>query len=1621
MRKKSTGKSKGKSSGNNTQEDLLIDFSTPAPISDMPSTSVAMSGSQTVLDPFSPVKKSKSPKGQAVAVRTQDQQEATARGKEAEERRQSQKQAILDQRAARRKSMVNRRVSFAPEATLHTWNVIELVEDSTTSSASNSTRRQSSMTTAQTPQSDAQAPGLASDPAERPSTPPDQTEEPQVRASPAHPRDLHQRKQRRSSTGISPSAASTEEVFSSSPCSGSSTIADESPVRVEESSHSDDEDTDAEGDTAMSMDEVTAQTVASTESGSSTSSLDERLKRAAKIAGTRGIDYDENGDDLSMELATGTVTNAFQPWAQKAVRPLVQDLSALQDQENINPFSPAFKAQLTANQVAEVSEDTTQGMSMDVTATVGGILKKSSPGNGRRTSIAPARRRSSVARRPSLGGSSAADEETMDFTLVGGGIVRQQGTERLVAQIGDQAQHNDSTAMSDEEMTMEFTNVVGGVVDQRASKSVESYQTTTMDRGKGMAAAGDCILTPIEERTEPQTDIEEDQNVGMDITKAIGTILPPHFSTLNKSRAKVLMKNETDAGQLSNTPPRRATSSGLHPESPSVMSTHAATSVVSETGSPSIALKPRLSGRNRNITSQHSTTPQSPEEHPTSLKWNFTPAHSTPTKQLTPQPSHAHTPNKTPTIPNVTHRGASPKKLFKAEIKAKASPAANKERKGLFDLDEETGQQTPSVVLNAPKPHQHLRRRSSGLGIDREGLGSPRVAELLDRRASIGEAATTFVPSDQKSRVLRFDDAKSMEMQVDAERAEEERRESGRFVMEQEADLPPPSQNADEENTTMQLKEMIESMTPKKEKPGKLRGRKSLHVGAARGILGKRPAELDIDSDEDEGEGTPKRLKAVSKESSPVKKVYLPRPPTKDETTGRVTRANRKHLEEATATITITPSLSQSPGKSSAVNTPQPKGRFKDAPTTAITDRPTSFEEKLDNVIGAVDVSITRAQEEEPRAQEQEKIPLQTFLNMTNIHFIELSTTKRRHTTATAVPLRPSQETQTNALESCFAAAATTLPLLELYQHATRELKSYISSGRRIIRSIEDETLEAQPPLFQEYVDARPDVRMVMDNQFRNGKTNARLQSKEGWYTWRGQLVDGLRGGLEGILKGMQDDAENLSGQERVLERTVPLLLQRHAELEAREKALRQRAVEMESIDHDAITEARALLSSVDSDVKQKKVLLERLRHEMRDKIDTLATAGELKTELQSQIEEADRVREQCRGWSANDVRALKEKVDATEKQTGWALITAEEETEEPNGYGVALTMRYKECLRLFFYPDAFRMQGAQQIEHGKEERKSRGRKSKSDCRPTAPISLTYSPIGGDGSASSDQLSTEKRFFLQLLRSQLHALAAMPKGTVRARTLLNTVASGWDVACRVTEEVRLLNMLGITSVSIRGDERLGVHVMLLVFGKGRIDVDIEALASVNVLDGVVETRSDISAEAVYGQTVGMFAGGKAVKVQQALRREVERRGVGEGVWMSAVGGLREWVAAQQVHDLQIQSQQQQKPNHKQESEQGQPQVQQPQKRSPLKERTANVVPKKLAPITTTATTATQKLQDEKISVENLPASKLPVLQQTTVPSQPVVQGKDSNGVEGENGAYEPRTPFKRTAALRRTP
>ena len=825
--------------------------------------------------------------------------------------------------------------------------------------------------------------------------------------------------------------------FSSSPSSGSSAADDDtghqSLAAADDDSMSNSEDEDlVEGESTVTGidvdgDDLTGQSIGSVRStASSTGSsgrLEAALRQAANQAGTQGIEYDEHGD-ITMEMADDEVTAAFKPWVKKGtyMSKVMDNISALQDQENLNPFSPAFKATLKSKNALD---DDDQEQTMDFTQAPGAILpslekSQGSPVRGRRKSGATGQRRSSAGRRRSSGNGSVIEDQTMELTTVIGGIQPEP-------QAPTATDASQESVDEDEELTMEFTSVVGGLItlkperrgslinDQLASEQLlqeehrrESDSSIMHEEDMDMTMAIGGILPSITEQTEP---IEND-TMAMDITTAMGAILPKQLSTGTKAQAKDLMERETDAGQFSSAQLQNEASSF----SKMAIPTEHLTAVASETGSPILSTHNTRNSTRRSGGSRQSTTPKAPSRQGTPLK-----KPSTPSKQLTPKPARPTTPGKTPPSKNVSMRTGSPKKLFKSEIKHAASTPEASSRPSIFRQDTTSGLVTPSVVLT---PHG---RRLSGIGIDQVGLGSPRVAALLDRRGSIRENAKAFTSQDRAAPSVRFEDPRAMEQEVHREHEEEKRRESGRGILQREADV----QDAEEEkDATVNLKEMIESLTPKKKK---LNGHKSLHVGAARGLLGKRPVELD--EDEEDTDTPPKRLKG--REGSPVKNVKLPGPPSKTETTGRITRAARLSLAETVGNLQpATPTTAPSPLKNGRITTPKDQGRFKDAELHSSSQKPlSSFNEKL---AGEAEVSIQPDEEED-------RIHLQDFLNMTSIRFMELTTTKRRHTVAPNAMLdgsaRATKEGEDansgRELKKCVVAGACTVPMLELYQHVS--------------------------------------------------------------------------------------------------------------------------------------------------------------------------------------------------------------------------------------------------------------------------------------------------------------------------------------------------------------------------------------------------------------------------------------------------------------------------------------------------------------------------------------------------------------------------------------------------------
>lgn len=1052
-----------------------------------------------------------------IALRTEEEQQAAARERDEQERRD-----------ARRKSLANRRVSFAAEATLHTFHEIDM-QDST-ASTDYSSRRFSNMTGAHqaTPQ------------------------------------------QRRNSTINSTGYEDDDdESVTSILYSDDSEPAD----GVEEVEDAEEEDemsnSDSDDGTMMTIDteEITGTTIASdrsAESGDESSTLEEALRLAAERAGTQRLDedYGEEAENTQEEDEEEEEIIPSFGWIKKDNQ---KESGSTRDSTSTisRPSYPTDEAteagmemDMTYNMGRIIKPGDATGsdgeteMSMDVTKALGGILPAQSP--------------ESSPMREVPNDTPQRDEATMEFTTALGGI--------------QPAFHDDTTddCAGDEEMSMEFTMAMGGVIGNEKRKSIDAARRRTLNQLEEADATMDMTtgvgrILSNQGRVSNASDAgsDEDATTGMDITTAIGGILS---GPSRRSLGRDIMVEEANKpnspdtaiqNAISKQPPRRRSPRNAASESPSASS----------------GLLP-FRGK-----------PPSPEEQVTPRATRRTPS---PRKNPTPQ--SAGQPVRAPRKSQSRSPQAPPSRRRSSRLSPAKSPT-----KDSAPAETSSSYDPPMAAQSSSTYVTPQRRRVSGVGADRSGLGSPKIAEVIDRRSSIGDSASKFVPGN---RLVAFEDPKLMSKEVDEERSREEERE--RII-------PSLGHPQEDKDATLNLKEMIESLSPAR-KP--LNGRKSLHVGSARGVLGKRPTELD-DEDAEENDGV-KRLRGH--QGSPVKNVRLQQP-TK---TGGIS-GNLSGFRGKIAAPDLQHSFS-SPLKAAQATTPRQEALFN---------------MKANHTVHGTEFESPR---KELANGEDEAIDLQDFLNLISIRFMELQTTKRRHTTAPGTLQDGSMPNGEDdmSLERCVVSSACTVPMLELYQHSCRELKKYIAEGRRMVKEIEADTLEDNPPLFQEYISATSDVRALMDNQFKNVKTHARLLSKAMWYEWRMKLQEGLREGLVKISSDMDGDYTTLQEQLEMVDSVLPELAATFEALEEERQNLEEAAQEIADCDPGDLESARGELVSLDADIEAKKELIAELRLQFESAEASAESLSAKKESCLADIAQSEKTRENCRGWSSSEVNSLK-------------------------------------------------------------------------------------------------------------------------------------------------------------------------------------------------------------------------------------------------------------------------------------------------------------------------------------------------------------------------------------------
>ena len=537
---------------------------------------------------------------------------------------------------------------------------------------------------------------------------------------------------------------------------------------------------------------------------------------------------------------------------------------------------------------------------------------------------------------------------------------------------------------------------------------------------------------------------------------------------------------------------------------------------------------------------------------------------------------------------------------------------------------------------------------------------------------------------------------------------------------------------------------------------------------------------------------------------------------------GMTPKSSQSPLKQATPKQkTPTPKKAQTPKKTPTPKQAAPKQSASPKKRVVFGEQPDAEEPEEDIVEDGSDV---------------ERISLQEFLDMTKIRFMDLSTTKRRHTAAPAAFHDVEVEEGEESLDRYVVAGACTLPEYELYQHACHEMKKYISDGRHFVRTMEANVMEENPLLFSEYLTAPPDQRIVMDNQFKNLKTNARLEARGEWYTWRSTLLQDLKSGLLGTLDGFKNDEASLEEQTRLLDTVLPPLIEKHGKLSVEQKQLQQRHDELNSCNREELEETREQLVATTASLEEKKKLLLELQQELANKEESIQTVKDRKLECVEDIKAAERVREECRGWSTSEVNELKSKchlcltlinhshdvakVSALEQTHGWSITSAS---------SASITMTYLNDLELYFHPSTF---------------------ATGNTSTNGPISLAY--VGNSATPHPRPLTTSKRFFLQLIRAQLHCI---PQAQTAISEVLSLVRNGWAAALAVADGVSWLEHNYVTDEFILSDERMAISANMLLPSlqtKVRVTFDIGvALGSKGTT-----TEVDTKAEVVYGEKYG---------------------------------------------------------------------------------------------------------------------------------------------------------------------
>ncbi len=260
-------------------------------------------------------------------------------------------------------------------------------------------------------------------------------------------------------------------------------------------------------------------------------------------------------------------------------------------------------------------------------------------------------------------------------------------------------------AEDDENMSMELTTVLGGVLAANSTRAPgrQNRRRTIADEDAGEATM-DMTIAAGGILSNDKAELQDGDDTPMDITLAIGGIVNPASPSRSRSAAKKAMEQEADR-------PDAAPATTLVEKRSPARRRPTPTEPVN-TASPDLSAF-RGQGLRRSPVSKVTAASSQTQASTPSKR---TPVRASPARPVgRPAGRKSSSPNRQ-TSPDV--KPATTRSPFSATTEGSGR---------IFRQDPSTGTTTPRVVLTPQK------RRLSGIGADRPGLGSPRVAAILDR------------------------------------------------------------------------------------------------------------------------------------------------------------------------------------------------------------------------------------------------------------------------------------------------------------------------------------------------------------------------------------------------------------------------------------------------------------------------------------------------------------------------------------------------------------------------------------------------------------------------------------------------------------------------------------------------------------------------------------------------------------------------------------------------------------------------------------------------------------------------------------------------------------------------